>query len=802
MLYTGGVMRNARILTIMAMLLGFAILLLASCAGGKTGTASLVQDGLTDPGLESGLPPIPGDQWSAEAQRGASAIFSYELNGSFAFDGNGQTLFPGSYALYPEDGAASYVIYRFGGIDPAAIVTALEVHMLDQSEAGTLNFGFADFQSSRWSFTSMPIDTEGTEYQLREVFDPQRHVSPAYAVYLAIVVQGESQFAEVEKLLISADGDLVPPEQFTASDAWYSDRVQLNWSEVPNVTTYDIQYKLASEGDESWALLKSVAGDKTTANHNDDDAIPCLYDVVYDYRIQARTDTASSEFSVSDSGYRRTPAPRSLVATDRMFEDRVELWFPIIYEDNATIDVYRDAALIADDEPLFLPPFGQQYMSWADTTVPDQGEYEYYIVVNGDNGSSEPSPKDTGCIGEPSSGSILSGLGQPDFFAAALEFGPQGGRQIGIAYYDADDKELEFLHTDPFIPSLPDTEQITTVSMESNEAHMGAVEFAGRPFLAYANDDAEVGLANVGLYLAWPDNLVPTADEDWNTLLLDEGRVYSESIAIDSFAGGIGILYTIGIPLTDDREMRFCWIPDPSDGTVEDVEISIVQQYPSGTEVPLNFDLVDYNGLPYALYGLGIQGTSRLYGLQASSLPPQGGGDWVEHLAVDALGQFGSAQGIDLEVHDGRLHAAVGIGNGESDCLFVVMSSLVPVPAKESHWDLALVTDLNGNPAEGVSLMFGDESVGNAVYVAVNEGSSNQPRLFTPVSPDRGRGITYEKWVQFEFNPSAEFEDIRGRPNLMQIADVLFMTGNVLDNDPGDERRLVQFAVIGKNTPF
>ncbi|MCB1220657.1 MAG: hypothetical protein H7A35_03710 [Planctomycetales bacterium] len=775
------------------------MVLIGACGGSRHNAESLAVPGwLPEPALLSALPAIPLDEFSEDAAREASAIFSYEQLGGLVFDGNGTILFPASYALYPEDEGIRYAIYRLGGVDPTAIVTALEVHMQAQSEAGTLYFGLADYSSGRWDFSSVPIDPGQDFYQLREQFDPARHVSAGYTFYLAVLLQGAGQSAEIEKIVVSADGGLTPPLNFTASDAWYSDRVQLNWNLAPNAEEYQVFYKLSSEGDEAWTLLKTVEGGSQTVNHNDDDAPPCLYDVDYDYRVRGRMGSDFSEFSNTDSGYRRTPAPTYMMATDRMFPDRVELWFPVTFEDNATVDVFRDGVQIADDDPLSIPPGFEQFMSWADDTVPDMLEHEYYIVINGDNGSSEPGPKDKGCRGDSGSGSLIASLGNPQFFGSALEFGPPEGRQVGFAYYDSEDLELEFLHADPFVAGFPAVEQVTTVSMESSEAAMATLDYMGRPFIAYANDDAEAGLANVGLYLAWPDTLVPTADEDWNTILLDEGRVYANYIAMSAFDGGIGILYAKDGPDFNDSEMDFCWIPDPSDGNVDDVQLSQVQYYADGVEQPLSFDLVDYQGLPYVMYGLGIQGTSRLYATHAGVLPPQGPDDWTEHLVIDTLQSYGTTQSLDLQVYEGRLHAVAGIGNGETDCLLAGISSQVPDPDNSAHWYGSLIADLGGQRAEGVSLLFHN----GMPLAALNDGVIGYPRLFVPLGEDTGRGLDYKRWIEFELDVSNEYEDIIGPPNLLAIGELLLMTGNVFDNNPGDERRFVQYVVQTKELPF
>src|SRR5690606_27293111 len=117
------------------------------------------------------------------------------------------------------------------------------------------------------------------------------------------------QSAEIEKIVVSADGGLTPPLNFTASDGWYSDRVQLNWNLAPNAEEYQVFHKLASEGDEAWTLLKTVEGGSQTVNHRDVDTPPCLYNVEYDYRVRCRMGSEFSEFSNTDGGYRRTPAP-------------------------------------------------------------------------------------------------------------------------------------------------------------------------------------------------------------------------------------------------------------------------------------------------------------------------------------------------------------------------------------------------------------------------------------------------------------------------------------------------------------
>ena len=781
-------MRQALTLAILS-----CLLLCAACVGAKERSSTELAPVLGESALAGQLPGLPEDAWSEAAERSARAIFSYELEATSAYQTNGDFLFPSDLALLPDPGELRYAIFRFGGIDPQAIVTALEVHLLNNAEEAELHFGLADFSSGRWEFITQTASTSPADFELRDSFDPERHVSPGFACYLAVVVTQPDSAVEIDKLVISADGDSVPPLNFLASDALYGDRVQLNWSAVPNADSYQLFYKLASAGEEAWELLKTVPGDKTTVNHEDDFTPPCLYDVLYDYKLRALAGEQFSQFSKVDSGYRRTPAPYFLQATDRMFPDRVELWFPQIFEDNFTIDVFRDGLRIADDVTVDPPDLLEPYMMWADTAAPDVLEHEYFIVVNGSEGSSEPSPQDTGCRGQSSNSRLRVAFEPAQFLASGLIIGPEGSEQIAYAFHNTDDDTVEFMHLDPFVIGLPALEVVQSVSLTSNDISIESLARDGRPYLAYSSDDDN--FAAEGLWLAWPTPVLPTEDEDWQTLLLDEGSLRGDRIAMANFAGGIGILYLISPFESSDTILKFCWIPDPDGGPITDVELHPVRTYADLEEHMLAFDMVELQGLPYVLYGLGIQGTSRLYAMRAGHVPPQGDLDWQEHLAVDFLQQYGSAQDIDMVVHDGRLHAAVGVGNGETDTFLVAINGMVDVPSSGNHWGGSIVADTEGITAQGVSLLFS----GDVPYIAVNLPIFRYPQLYTSVGPDNGFGFGPQQWIRFELNNNPDLDGIRGRPNLLDYKGLLIMSGDLKDIVADDERELTLFSVHSKD---
>jgi len=119
-----------------------------------------------------------------------------------------------------------------------------------------------------------------------------------------------------------AQGAGVPmvPQNVSATDAVYTDRVRVNWTESPGASRYEVWRGLSRDG--VYDLRALVPG----LNLLDDlDVVPGR---VYWYRVKACNDMGCSALSAPDSGYSFATAPEpptNLSASDGTYTDRVRL---------------------------------------------------------------------------------------------------------------------------------------------------------------------------------------------------------------------------------------------------------------------------------------------------------------------------------------------------------------------------------------------------------------------------------------------------------------------------------------------
>jgi len=162
------------------------------------------------------------------------------------------------------------------------------------------------------------------------------------------------------------------PEDISASDGDYLDKVRISWS-ASNDTTYYQVYR--SKGNELTTATQ-IVNNHPSSPYDDTSADP---GTIYYYWVKACNEYHCSEFSTSDSGWRAADvltAPTGVLATDGTYNDKVIItWNGVggadyyqVYRNivNSTID----ATLIADSISL---------RTFDDLTAEPETEYYYWL---------------------------------------------------------------------------------------------------------------------------------------------------------------------------------------------------------------------------------------------------------------------------------------------------------------------------------------------------------------------------------------------------------------------------------------
>lgn len=117
---------------------------------------------------------------------------------------------------------------------------------------------------------------------------------------------------------------LLPPENVTASDGTFPNRIGISWFPSPGATYYKV-----FRADSAGGVLITLADHVTSTSYEDNTVTPGR---LYYYRIQAWNDSGASALSAMDSGYAglEIPAPSGLSASDGLYSDKVRVsWDPV-----------------------------------------------------------------------------------------------------------------------------------------------------------------------------------------------------------------------------------------------------------------------------------------------------------------------------------------------------------------------------------------------------------------------------------------------------------------------------------------
>ncbi|MDF1859338.1 MAG: hypothetical protein P1U87_03940 [Verrucomicrobiales bacterium] len=170
------------------------------------------------------------------------------------------------------------------------------------------------------------------------------------------------------------------PTSVTASDAAYSDRIEVSWTGVPEATSYKVYRN--SVADENSAA--EVATEVTASTWSDTNAV---FGNDYYYWVKSVNEEGDSEFSASDVGSLLNPLapPTGVTATDGSFDDRIDVSWGV--GSHATsYKVFRNT--VANTTGAQVVASGLVDRSWSDTNVTPGTTYYYWIKSTNVGGDS------------------------------------------------------------------------------------------------------------------------------------------------------------------------------------------------------------------------------------------------------------------------------------------------------------------------------------------------------------------------------------------------------------------------------
>jgi fibronectin type 3 domain-containing protein len=110
--------------------------------------------------------------------------------------------------------------------------------------------------------------------------------------------------------------EITYPGNVRASDGTYTDKVQVTWNASSGAASYRVYRATSLTGS------KSLLGSPTGTSYDDTGA---TIGVTYYYWVKTCTATLCSDFSASDTGWRKPLAPTGLAASDGVYTDKVTL---------------------------------------------------------------------------------------------------------------------------------------------------------------------------------------------------------------------------------------------------------------------------------------------------------------------------------------------------------------------------------------------------------------------------------------------------------------------------------------------
>lgn len=768
-----------------------AVLLLPACISGDSGGLSSLQ---SQPALQmaelSGLlPALPADQYSEDAEREASVLFMHEIQGSEIQSGNGAVVQPDDYGLLQTgDDGFRFAVYRLAGIAPEARLGFIQLELLDYTADTPLYCAFSDYSDNRWDFFG-PLTSGDFEptFELVDYYDINRHLSEGFNSYLAVILPPGEPDLEIDRLRIVADSLMDQPRNFQASDGLAPDRIELSWDDVPGAVGYEIQYKQPAEDETAWQRVKFVTG--AGANHLYNDDPVCLINTEYSYRVQAIDENSiGGPFSEVDNGIRRTPAPASLYASQRLYDEGVLLLWPWVWG-GGLFDIYRDG------QPLVIGydagPQVNGLHSYMDTTVSDFSPHQYFVLTDVVGITSPPSPTAEGCKGQSAAATLQQHEGLKYNWRADMMLAPNGPSSAFLVncFYEEADDSVQVRTTDPLDTAF---QGATSPGRAVVNTRMSLQLHNGRTWLAWSNTDP--GTDTVGVHLAAGGMPVPDLFNGWTAALLAEDEVGGYELKLREIGGRLALAYLSPDYVDFTGELVLCLADGPLNEPGSGFSSSVVREFNlSEMNLPNVFDLIEIDGMPAIALLYADGGQTYIECLRPLVEDPQGPDDW-NTMVLSSSSFHGEGQGIAMRLHGNAVHVAAATGISESNGLLLVFSSTTPLPYKSSHWQTDQLLAYTNRDVSGLDLLFRD---GQPV-IAIADDNVIAPRLLSPMN-DGGSGLVQRKWfespasgIDFPYLPAS------GAPVMLDHLGNLFVLGVAGVEDAPDYNELLLHRLMPK----
>ncbi|MCB1220659.1 MAG: fibronectin type III domain-containing protein [Planctomycetales bacterium] len=670
-------MQRVILLSCLAML----TVLAASCSGNGSGSSPLQPVDNTTGGLPQAdsLGAIPQDVFSDEALRNASETFGYLLEGRDCFLTNGVENKDHSLLLQPVNADDSrFVVYRLPGIHPDAEIGKLEFVLSQQQPGQDIYFAVADYASGRWDFHRTVQSGDPYVFNMQGFVDLGRNLSPAFNVYIAILMRGSGSGLTVDNVVVSNDSDAPPaPGWFRAADGGSPYSVQLRWEDLDfPVSPVQVEFRDTTVEGSQFALLYETKGEYSYL-HNSLSPVPCVPGVIYEYRMRYTLDGHWSPYSLPDTGFASLPTPLWMDASDGLHEDHVELHWPEAgFGHNARFSIYRDGEEI-EDEVILTNQYG--IFTYYDYTVTDYAAHAYdvYAYEAGETGLVPAS--DTGFRGNRDGSDILEAPAGELFHGGMALI---ANDTLGIAYNDTGNNALMFRALPGSLTGYSPLSRIDWATLPSDSV---VLEQNGLPAVAWENSGGTV--LDQGVYMAFSTKALPESDEDWIVETIELIKPTGD-LAFAIIDGRPAVSYMHYNANTKQTSWRLAQRSGPlgvgGSWTVSDIVVLAQGEY-----VPHNFAMAEYNGRIAIAFDNQLPGGNLLaaHCMFSTDLSPVGSQDWVSH-QVQTTHVRDMLADIGLQVLDGELQLACMVK--ESGKVYVITKlyrATSPFPAIFSDWE-------------------------------------------------------------------------------------------------------------------
>jgi fibronectin type 3 domain-containing protein len=172
------------------------------------------------------------------------------------------------------------------------------------------------------------------------------------------------------------------PVGVSASDGTYTDKVQVSWTASSGATSYNVYRASSAVG------TKTLLGGPASTTFDDTTATP---GITYTYWVVACIDANCSDYSTSDTGWRKLLPPTNIQASDGTYTDKVRVSWTAV-SGATSYKVYR--ATSATGTKVYRGTFtGTTF----DDTTPTPGiTYTYWVVAYKGTSNSAYSTANTG----------------------------------------------------------------------------------------------------------------------------------------------------------------------------------------------------------------------------------------------------------------------------------------------------------------------------------------------------------------------------------------------------------------------